>query len=56
MLSADEAITQYIPARQVRALLDVSNYVGDAPARARGLVKEIRETLAVQASVRGEPD
>lgn len=49
MLSADETITQYIPARQVRALLDASSYVGDAPARARGLAAEIRETLAVHA-------
>lgn len=49
MLSADETIMQYIPARQVRVLLDASSYVGDAPARARRLAAEIREALAVDA-------
>ncbi|HEX3051432.1 MAG TPA: adenylosuccinate lyase [Aggregatilineaceae bacterium] len=41
-LSADPEITRYIPASQVRALLNAESYVGDAPQRARALAQMIR--------------
>jgi len=34
-LSADERVIRFVPAEQVLALLDASDYVGDGPARAR---------------------
>ncbi len=46
MLSADEEITRYVPAREVRILLDASRYVGDAPERARALAAQVRAALA----------
>lgn len=45
LLAGDERITVYLPAEQVRALLDVAGYVGDAPQRARALAGEIRNSL-----------
>ncbi len=42
-LAADPEITRFIPADQVRALLDASGYVGDAPERARQLAATIRQ-------------
>jgi adenylosuccinate lyase len=42
LLNADEELTRYIPPGQVRALLDASQHIGDAPQRARGLAAEIR--------------
>lgn len=41
-LSADEELLRYLAAGEVRALLDASEYVGDAPERARALAEEIR--------------
>jgi adenylosuccinate lyase len=41
-LSADPSITAYLPAREVRALLDASDYTGDATERALALAAEIR--------------
>jgi adenylosuccinate lyase len=37
VLSADEYILRYLPAEEVRSLLDATAYVGDAPERARAL-------------------
>jgi len=44
-LAADLALLAYLPAGQVRALLDAGDYVGDAPERARALAKAIRAAL-----------
>jgi adenylosuccinate lyase len=43
-LSADAAVTAYLPPEQVRALLDAAGYVGDAPERARDMAKQISES------------
>ncbi|MBN2303405.1 MAG: adenylosuccinate lyase [Anaerolineae bacterium] len=45
MLSADEEIMRYVPAKEVRALLDVGSYVGDAPERAQALAVQVREVV-----------
>ncbi len=44
-LSADPAITTYLSGGQVRALLNVADYLGDAPERARSLASAIRAAL-----------
>ena len=41
-LSADPEITHYVPATEVRALLDAADYTGDATERALALAAEIR--------------
>ncbi len=41
-LATDPTILRYLPAERVLALMDASDYVGDAPERARGLAAEIR--------------
>jgi len=38
-LAADEQITAYLAAARVQALMTVEGYVGDAPQRARGVVR-----------------
>ncbi len=43
ILAADPAVLGYLPAATVLALLDATSYVGDAPARARALAREIRD-------------
>ncbi len=44
-LASDPAITAYLPADEVRSLLDASNYTGDAPRRALALAEEIRAAI-----------
>jgi adenylosuccinate lyase len=44
-LAADPVLLGFLPAEQVRDLLDAHGYVGDAPQRARDLVGMIREKL-----------
>ena len=44
-LATDPVVLDYMTVEQVRALLDASEYVGDAPQRARELAGTIRETL-----------
>jgi len=46
-LSQDDRVTSYLPAERVRALLQTSGYVGDAPERARELAKRIRQLAKV---------
>jgi adenylosuccinate lyase len=46
LLSGDPEVLHYLRATRVRALLDASGYVGDAPERARSLAAQIRERLA----------
>jgi adenylosuccinate lyase len=45
-LAADPALLAYLPAGQMRALLDAGDYVGDAPERARALALQIRQSVA----------
>ena len=45
LLTADPAVLSFLPVEQVRALLDATGYVGDAPQRARDLANLIRTTL-----------
>ena len=44
-LAADATVLRYIPAEQVRALLDATGYVGDAPERARRMAAMIRASV-----------
>ncbi len=41
-LASDPTILRYLPAERVLALMDATDYVGDAPERARELAAEIR--------------
>jgi adenylosuccinate lyase len=45
-LAGDSTVLAYLPAAQVRALLDAGEYVGDAPHRARELARQIRDSVA----------
>jgi adenylosuccinate lyase len=45
LLCADSRITQYAIRNNVRAWLDASGYVGDAPERARALAEMLRREL-----------
>jgi adenylosuccinate lyase len=44
-LAADAEVLRYLPAERVRVLLDASDYVGDAPERARQVAAAIRERV-----------
>ncbi|MBV7333898.1 adenylosuccinate lyase [Chloroflexi bacterium TSY] len=44
-LAVDERITRYVDAAQVIDLLDATEYVGDAPERARLLAAQIRKSI-----------
>ncbi|GAB4550021.1 MAG: adenylosuccinate lyase [Anaerolineae bacterium] len=51
-LSSDPQVTAYLSPGRVRALLDASDYVGDAPERAREMAGEISKRLhCAQAQV-----
>ncbi len=50
LLAADERLTQHVPAETVLVLLDATDYVGDAPERARALSAVVRDTLAATAA------
>jgi adenylosuccinate lyase len=45
LLADDERIVHYVDPAEVRAQLDPTGHVGDAPVRARRLAKRIREAL-----------
>ena len=45
LLASDSAILGYLSAEQVRALLDATHYVGDAPQRAREMATQIRQAI-----------
>ncbi len=47
-LVAAPQVTAYLPPEQVRALLDATDYVGDAPQRAREMAKRISESANQQ--------
>jgi adenylosuccinate lyase len=44
-LCADQRITQFLEGGVVRSLLDARGYVGDAPSRARGIARKVRQAL-----------
>lgn len=44
-LSGDSTITAYLPPERVRTLLDATQHIGDAPARARFLAHSLRAAL-----------
>lgn len=44
-LATDPRITSHLSSAQILALLDASQYVGDAPKRARNLVVQIRKAI-----------
>ena len=45
LLCDDDVLAEFVPPHEIRALLDATQYVGDAPARARALVPRIREAI-----------
>jgi adenylosuccinate lyase len=45
-LMADETVLSYLGAEEVDVLLDVSSYVGDAPARCEAFLRLLGETLS----------
>jgi adenylosuccinate lyase len=47
-LAAEPEVLCYLPADRVRALLDASHHVGDAPERARQLAQDIHNYLTAQ--------
>ena len=49
LLAADPEVLRYVDADRVRELLDATDYVGDAPERARQMATTIRELLSKQA-------
>jgi adenylosuccinate lyase len=42
LLTGDSSLVAYLPTNQIRVLMDASNYVGDAPLRARNMAEMIR--------------
>jgi adenylosuccinate lyase len=46
LLAADPTVSRHLNAGEVRELLDVSGYVGDAPERARDLARAVRAELS----------
>ena len=44
-LCSDQRVTQFLESDAVRALLDARGYVGDAPQRARQIVRRIRQAV-----------
>jgi adenylosuccinate lyase len=44
-LAADSTVLAYLPAGRIQALLDATNYIGDAPLRARQFAEKIRESI-----------
>lgn len=50
LLSADEEVTRYVSAAEVRKLLNAHDHIGDAPERARALAAQIRDTIGAEPS------
>jgi adenylosuccinate lyase len=46
-LATEPEVLRLLPAGRVRALLDASGHIGDAPERARQMARQIREYLAI---------
>ena len=49
LLASDPVLHNYLPEERICGLLDATEYVGDAPQRARGLAKVIRAALENRA-------
>lgn len=47
-LATDPEILRYLPEAQVRSLMDISGYLGDAPRRARSLASELHNLLGAE--------
>ena len=45
IIAADEQLLKYLPAVELRRLMDIARYVGDAPQRALQLAQEIQNTI-----------
>ena len=45
LLASDSEIGAYVPAEQVRHLMNAAGYVGDAPARARAFARHVRSVV-----------
>lgn len=45
-LASENRISRYLSPAQIEALMDASDYVGDAPERARQMAQQIRTTVA----------
>lgn len=45
LITTDTALQSYLPSDELRSLLDVSQHLGDAPQRARGLATLLREAV-----------
>ena len=50
LLATDPAILAFLPAEQVRALLDANEYTGDAAQRAREMARSIYTALEPEAA------
>jgi adenylosuccinate lyase len=50
LLSADPALTVYIPGERIRQLLKAADYVGDAPQRARALAAAIQSAVIAHSA------
>jgi len=46
LIAHDPEITRYVPEGELRQLMDIDQYLGDAPQRARQMAETIRSTLA----------
>jgi adenylosuccinate lyase len=46
LISHDPEITRYLPANELCQLMDVSQYLGGAPQRARQMAETVRDTLS----------
>ncbi|MGQ9668412.1 MAG: lyase family protein, partial [Anaerolineae bacterium] len=53
-LSSEPAFTRLLPARRIRALLDASDYVGDAPQLARAMAAVLRKEINAQEGADAE--
>ncbi len=45
LLAANGELQNFLPEAAIRAALDISNYVGDAPERAQSMVRRLREAI-----------
>jgi len=54
LMSQDSAINENISSDDLEALLDINEYVGDAPVRARALAQEIRDAMPESARQTGD--
>jgi adenylosuccinate lyase len=51
MIAAEPAFLQYLSSDDLLALMDATDYIGDAPERAKLLAKQISESLKAQSNL-----